>query len=142
MKSQINPRKNRVSAIGSRQVIKAIRQSNNHKVNPHFKIKAKLSNNDACRKYKPEKVHLGAPNEIIISYILRVTRKWDKTEVIVEQQKAADGFKDGNVLSGDTSSMRACGTQWTEGATSHKNLSCQIKFEINYFDNISISANT
>jgi hypothetical protein len=38
----------------------------------------------------------------------------------VEQQNAADIDEDGNVLSGYTSIMRACGTQWTEGPTSHE----------------------
>jgi hypothetical protein len=39
----------------------------------------------------PEKVHLGASNKIIITYIfIGVTRKWDKTEVLVVHRRAAE----------------------------------------------------
>jgi hypothetical protein len=38
--------------------------------------------------------------------------------------------------------MRTCGNQQNKGATRHDNLSCQIKFELNHFDMISLSTNT
>jgi hypothetical protein len=59
----------------------------------------------------PEKVHLDASNKIIITYIFIGVRengiKQKSLSSTVEQQSAADSSEDGNVLSGNTSSMRA-----------------------------------